>query len=530
MKEIYELVKELFWTIKLAQKDNFIFRAKNMTSSLISQVTNTNNIRKIKPIPYKQRVIWTSQERMIFWKKKGYKIKSLMIPSVNLFFKQTLWDKIFIRPKTTFFKSQKTLICLLTCEYWLVFYYIFFPLQNVMRQLRIFSVGINPYHFKRKKLKKMLLKMKCLLHFEDLNRYKIDKTKKDFKVWPFRQVCSYKFSQNLNLNAFPALQFLSIDIKYLIRDIKLPVKLKEITLIDQEPLFRGTGGVPARYDNIIKNLNQLENLKKVNINFPFKDYYKSIFEVINLRGLTIKLSVDIGSLVDSGDLQNLIKGFVERTKSKVIIIPRNRENDKYMQLLTLLEQKSNEYNNLFYMENLSFNFHSQRHIQDRIIEYYKNAYKSVNVIDFSLSTNSLDFFTTWRKDNWKKIISFSYEKAKEIERLKLRYTIEFVDSIQAETLDKMIDIFTSLIEQNNVEKETIEKKDFCVELIIKIDTLKNERGLIELLTKSLNVSKKIDFLSCDLNKSLNDQYNKIAKVLRIYKRSGILKHFVLNNA
>ena len=99
------------------------------------------------------------------------------------------------------------------------------------------------------------------------------------------------------------------------------------------------------------------------------------------------------------------------------------------------------------MEALSYDFHSKKENQDRIIEFYTRTYKNINELSFQFSTNSMDCFIPWRRENLKKILMLAYEKAREINGLKIRFNIEFFNDIHAETLDKIIEIFASLIEQ-----------------------------------------------------------------------------------
>ena len=499
-----------------------------MTETQITLNTDTRKSRTIKPIPYLERVNWTSKFQMKYLKKKGYKIKSLNVSSTDiLWYTNRTLAKIFIRANNSYLKQQKMLIHLYTSTDWLTIYEFFYPLKGVLKQLKSFTIGLDPYSIWKKKFNNMLMKTKRLSYFEDLLSNKRQKASSGMEIWPLKRVQSFKFSQSVDLKVFSDIRHLSIKVDSLNKDLTLPPKLKEISIIDRNPPSKNDGNI-TKFNSLIKSISILKELVKVDLVLPFTDYYKHFFEAPIVKELIVNLHVSVSSIIDSEETQMLIKKFIQNTGSRVVINPKNVGTDRLFELFSFIEENYNDYNGLFYVEALSFNFHSKKENQDKMIEFYTKTYKNVNELSFKFSTNSMDCFTPWRRENWKKIFMLAYEKAREINGLKIRFDVEFVDGIHAETLDKIVTIFISLIEQESIETEIIEKKGLLIELNINASDSKKEKGLTEFLDRVLKVSRKINVLICRINyRYLLGSYQSIAEVLRESKDSNVLKHFVL---
>jgi len=485
----------------------------------------TNN--KIKPIPKRHTVILDSSTQLKKLQLKQLKISKLKIPHIDIFYIYKSWGKVFVRPSSKYLKSLKTLRYLSSPRFWMTIVWIFSPLQNILTHLQGFTVGVYPKHSRIRTLRKFINRIKCLHRFDDSLRHEPNKNAPMLKLCPSRHVKSYIYSPNVNLKSFPGVQKLVIHVPITnARVPKLPLTLQEISLIDQGP--QSQVDISQRFCLLVRQLNGLQHLKNIILVFPFKDYYQKAFSMLMIKNLEIKLVIDIGTLIETKSILLDIKNFIKRSGSKVILAPRNCSTEKYISLLYFLEKNFEEYDESFYIEKLTFNFHALYEIQNRVINYYTKMFSTINEINFSYNINSLDWFNEWRIENWRKMMQLIDEHAGTIKSpFQIIYNIYFVDAIHEDTLSRIIEQAAALT--GHIKDS--ERRGFSIEINITSDISNNGQGLVRFLNKLLKACGHVNNLTCGLdNKAYTKYLDDITEVLQTYKGdadSGGLKHFVI---
>jgi len=490
---------------------------------LMTSSSTTTLSSQIKPIPRRHTVILESTRQLKRLQAKQIKIRTLKIPHIDIFYIYKVLGKVFVRPSSKYLKSLKTLRYLHCPRFWLTIVWIFSPLQNILAHLQGLSVGIYPRHSRIRTLRKFINRIRHLHRFEDFLRHEPNKNVPTLKLCPSRHVKSYIFSPNINLRSFPGIQKLVMHIPIVnIRVPKLPRSLEEISLIDQGP--QSQVDISQRFCALVKQLNSLEDLKSIILVFPFKDYYQKAFSMLTVKNLEIKLVIDIGSLIETQSILSDIKNFIKRSGSKIILAPRNCSTEKYISLLYFLEKNFDEYQKSFYLEKLTFNFHSLYEIQNRVINYYSKMYSTINEIAFSYNINSLDWFNEWRIENWQKMLGLIYEHAGNMSSFKVVYNIIFVDAIHEATLSRIIEQAAELTRPS----ENKEKRDFIIEVNISSDLSTSCQGLVKFVGKLLKACGPVNILTCGLdNKAYMKYHDDVLDVLQENKNSGSLKRFVI---
>lgn len=484
---------------------------------------STQESRSIKPIPRLHAVTLASYKFRTLRKRRP-KIRTLKIPDIEVFYISTgLYGvhKIFMRPGRSYFKSLKTLTGLEIRKLWMAALWTFSALQNQLCNLRRFIIGVNPDHSRLSKFSKFTNKMKRLCYFNDSFRAIPNRTHRALRLWPCRYTKEINFSPNVDIRGFPKLKALEIMIPPLsLTDLHLPNTLEEVTLIDSGPLSQTDYG--HKFSLLLKELNTLPNLKNVDLFIPFKSYYQRAFKDLKVNNLTVRLSTEVGSFMEKNVVES-VKEFINRTNSKVAFIPRNYTNQQYVDLLYFFEMHYEEYKKSFYLERLSFNFHSLYGVQNRVINYYTKMSESVQQINFALDINSLDWFHAWRMESWKKM---SELLAGNTGHIKIIYNIKFNNEINKKTLSEMIEVAASLLQLMFINKG--EQSNSVVEVNIVVDCPKDIEGLTLHLEKSFFGMRNIDLVACKLDAKMKGQYGEVARVLRRLKEDKSISKFVVD--
>ena len=485
---------------------------------------SNEELKHLKPIPRIHSVTLNSSTKFRNLRKEYPKIRTLKIPDIEIFYISTgLYGvhKIFMRPGRNYLKSLKTLAGLEIRKLWMAAFWTFSALQNQLCNLRRFCIGINPDHSRLSKFGKFTNKMKRLCYFNDLLRSIPNRTHRALRVWPCRYTKQLNFSPNVDIRGFPKLKSLEIMIPPLsLTDLHLPQTLEEVTLIDSGPLSQTDYG--HKFSLLLKELNTLPGLKKVDLFIPFKSYYQRAFKDLKVKDLIVRLSTEVGSFMDQKVVES-VKEFIHKTNSKLAFIPRNYTNQQYIDLLFFFEKHYQEYKKSFYLERLYFNFHSAYEVQNRVINYYSKMDVSVQQINFALDINSLDWFHAWRVESWKKMSDL----VTNTDHLKIVYNIKFNNEINKKTLSEMIEVAASLLQLMLVNKSE-EGNNSIMEVNIIVDCPKDIEGLTLLLEKSFMGMRNINLVTCKLDQKSRKDYKEVAVVLRQLQEQKSILRFVLD--
>ena len=479
----------------------------------------------IKPIIFIYSVKLTSKSQLKALQKKRRKIRKLDISEAEMFYSYTIVN-VFTRPSTAFLRSLKTLMALRTTSYsWMTVQKVFSSALNIISRLRKFTVGIQPRYSKLKVLAKFINTMKNLNSFEDSNRAIANKDSYLLNIWPCLGVKRYNYSPNVNVSAFPRIKHLSISVPVLnLIGLKFQNSLREISLIDHES--QGQTDFGHKFYLIMKELIKYSNLTNLNLVFPFKVYYQRAFKDLKNDNLTVNLVTDIDSLLDSKTTLSDIKTFIRRTHSKVILGPRNCSNEKYLALLYLLEEKYIEYNESFFVNALSFNFHSPFEVQNRVSLYFHKMSTTIEKITFNCSMNSLDWFTAWRIENWRTMIDNIFKNPGRLEKLTVAYNIAFTDNLYKDTFYKIIE--EAVYPLKRIASQGESNDMVHLEINVLVEHLKSSDELnmfLERCVRDFEGEKTVKVMLDKYYSANNDE--EVSKALRNLKNRGVINGFII---
>ena len=286
--------------------------------------------------------------------------------------------------------------------------------KQICWSIRNLSLKVDLSARDLKGFEKYLTRMKRLISLTDLNTNFGQGVKGLFKLKGFGNIRSLALPCHIAPRKLDKVQEISIDLEKLEQSgeiPKLPLSLRELSLIDKNPLDENSHMEVFR--KLKDQLNSLKSLKFLNLIFPKKSYYhhNKLFSDLKLKNLTITVRTQVDF---SETILLEMEEYIQRTGSEIKIIPTEfSKPQEYVRLLNLFGKKQG-----IRSEKVLYPFDSTGDLHRQIINYSCKMLSLTNEVEFLFDfVTESGWFDSHNISNFKEMMDVVKNKSSQDSRI-----------------------------------------------------------------------------------------------------------------